>query len=102
VNGVFINTKREPFNDVLVRQAVAYAINRQQIIETVHQGYGKPAKSPIAPANERYFNAEVEGYSFDLQRAKELLRESGLRVQNGQLVKPVDWEPTTTFVGVDG
>ena len=102
VNGIFINTNRAPFNDVLVRQAVAYGLNRQQIIDTVHQGYGQVAKSPIAPANERYFNAEVEAYDFSLEQARQKLREAGFRYQNGNLMKPVDWSPTTEFIGLDG
>lgn len=100
-NAVFMNTVNEPFNDVLVRQAIAYAINRSLIIQTVHQGYAEPAKSPIAPANEFYHNPDVNAYKHDVQKARSLLEESGLRYDGKTLVKPVNWEPTTTHVSAD-
>lgn len=102
VNGIFMNTIREPFNDVRVRQAVAYAINRQEIIDTVHQGHGEPATSPIAPANETYYNPDVRTYEHDLNQARSLLEEAGLQVQDGTIMKPTDWEPTVEYVSPNG
>lgn len=100
-NGVFFNTNNEPFNDVIVRRAVAYAINRSQIVQTVHQGYAELAESPVAPANEEYHNPDLEAYEHDLQQARALLGESGFRYDGDTLVKPTDWEPNTEFVSVN-
>ncbi|WP_313693476.1 ABC transporter substrate-binding protein [Halorarum halobium] len=99
-NGLFFNVNNEPFNDVLVRQAMAYALNRTEIAQTVHQGYAQPAKSPVAPANEGYHNPDVAAYEFSLQQARSLLEESGFRYEGDTLMKPVDWEPTTEYVSV--
>src|SRR6185437_7184948 len=52
-NLIFINTKRKPFDNVKVRQAMSYAIDRQQIIEAVALGEGEPT-GPIAPALTQY------------------------------------------------
>ena len=101
VNGIFINNNRAPFNDVRVRQAVAWAIDRQAIIDTVHQGFGEPATSPVAPANERYYNADVEGYPIDVQRGRALLQEAGFRYDGDTLLQPVDWEPEVEFISVE-
>ena len=101
VNGIFINNNRAPFNDVRVRQAVAWAIDRQAIIDTVHQGYGEVAKSPIAPSNETYFNDAVEGYPVNVERGKELLVEAGFRYDGDILMQPTDWEPEVEYISVD-
>lgn len=101
VNGLFMNMNREPYNDVHVRRAVAYAINREQIIETVHQGYGNPAKSPIARSNERYYAEDIEAYEFDLESARQQLFETGLRYDGDTLMKPVDWSPETEYVTLE-
>lgn len=43
-----LNNAKEPFDDKRVRQAVAYALDRQRIIDTVWYGFGKPAVGPIS------------------------------------------------------
>lgn len=98
VNGIFMNTRRKPFNDVRVRQAVCYAINRQQIIDTVHQGFAESASSPIAKSNETYYNPNIEEYEFNLQKSRDLLEQAGLQIMDGKLMMPKDWEPTVEFV----
>ena len=100
VNAAFMNTNNEPFNDVLVRRAVAYAINKTKIVQTVHQGKAQTAKSPVASANEFYYNPNVEAYQFDLQKARDLLVESGFRYDGDTLLKPVNWEPTLEHASV--
>jgi peptide/nickel transport system substrate-binding protein len=99
-NAVFMNTVNAPLNDVLVRQAVAFAIDRSLIVQTVHQGNAQPAKSPVAPANEFYHNPDVPVYQHSLQRARNLLQESGFRYDGDTLLMPADWEPNTEFVSV--
>lgn len=70
------NTQKEPFNDVKVRQAVNYAVNKEAIIDGLLQGTGELANSPIPP-NVWGHNAEVENYPYDPEKAKELLVEAG-------------------------
>src|ERR1019366_3079629 len=49
--GVVFNTRRPPFNDVRVRRAVAFAIDRQAIVDGYLFGFGTPATGPVqAPA----------------------------------------------------
>ncbi|HEX6990143.1 MAG TPA: ABC transporter substrate-binding protein [Bacillota bacterium] len=70
------NWDKPPVDNVLVRQAINHAVDVQAIIDTVLNGYGKPATSPIAP-NMRY-HVPVHNYPYDPDRARELLRQAGV------------------------
>ncbi len=70
------NTKKEPFTNVKVRQALNMAINKKAIIEAVYQGAGKMAKNPIPPTIWSY-NDAVKDYEYDVAAAKKLLTEAG-------------------------
>jgi peptide/nickel transport system substrate-binding protein len=64
-----------PFDDVRVRQAVKYGVDRPPYLEQVGQGIGFSAYLPIHP-DSPYFSPEFE-YERDVERAKELLAEAG-------------------------
>ncbi|MGI2329071.1 ABC transporter substrate-binding protein [Planococcus sp. YIM B11945] len=70
------NTQKEPFNDVKVRQAVNYAVNKEEIIDGLLQGTGELANSPIPPSVWGH-NANVKNYPHDPEKAKQLLAEAG-------------------------
>lgn len=70
------NTQAEYLDDPLVRQAISYAIDRQTIIEGIYDGVGIPAIGPLAPAVFGY-DENVEGITYDLERAQELMAEAG-------------------------
>jgi len=71
-----LNTKRAPFDQMKVRQALNYAVDRELIVRGVCGGIGIPAKSIIAPATWGY--AAVSPYTYQLGKAQELLAEAGL------------------------
>jgi len=70
------NTKKEPFSNVKVRQALSMAINKKAILEAVFQGSGKIAKNPIPPTIWSY-NDAVKDYEYSVDAAKKLLSEAG-------------------------
>lgn len=70
------NNRKEPLNNLKVRQAIAYAINRAHISDVLHGGYTKPARSPL-PATNVFFNDELQGYELDVDKANALLDEAG-------------------------
>ncbi|WGE67681.1 ABC transporter substrate-binding protein [Actinobacillus equuli subsp. haemolyticus] len=70
------NTQKKPFDDVKVRQALNYAINKDAIIQSVYQGSGEKAKNPIPPTMWSY-NDEVKDYDYNPEKAKALLKEAG-------------------------
>lgn len=65
-----------PLQDVNVRKAISHAIDVQAIIDTVYQGVGEQMSGPI---NELVFgyNPDLEPYTYDVERAKELMAEAG-------------------------
>src|SRR5438270_13201295 len=76
-NLLFVNTKRKPFDNVKVRQAIAYAIDRKAIIDAVAFGEGE-VTGPIAPALANYAlpTAQYPLYTRDVPKAKQLLGEA--------------------------
>ncbi|MCZ4365349.1 ABC transporter substrate-binding protein [Sulfitobacter dubius] len=71
-----INNKREPFDNVKVREAVAHAIDRQAIINGAMFGYGTPIGTHFAPHNPDYVDL-TEMSSYDPEKSKALLAEAG-------------------------
>ncbi len=74
-----LNCTRPPFNDIRVRQAVNYAIDRQHILNTVFEKRGVLAAGPIPPGlwKNSMLPLAAKGYNYDLQKAKALIREAG-------------------------
>jgi peptide/nickel transport system substrate-binding protein len=70
------NNKAKPFDNPLVRQAMAHAIDRQMIIDLAMSGYGTPIGSHWSPAAPYYVDL-TDTYPFDPARAKKLLAEAG-------------------------
>lgn len=71
-----MNTKKAPFNDPKVRQAINLAVDKEAIIKTVLNGAGQVANAPIAPQVFGY-NKDIKGYPYDKEKAKALLKEAG-------------------------
>jgi peptide/nickel transport system substrate-binding protein len=73
----YINTQVEPLNDVRVRQAMNYAIDKEALVQLVLDGNGVPATSPLGSAFGDY-NPNVNPYAYDLEKAKALMADAGL------------------------
>jgi len=73
-----INVNKKPFNDPKVRQAISYAVDRNEIIKTVWKGKAK-LTGPIAPAQDKWAldTSEYPSYQHNVEKAKELLKEAG-------------------------
>lgn len=69
------------FQDRRIRQAMAYAINKREIIEGVLLGLGQEAVGPYKPGTW-WYKADVKTYPFDPERAKALLAEAGWKDRN--------------------
>lgn len=70
------NTEKKPFDDVKVRQALTYAVNKEAIIKAVYRGAGVAAKNLIPPTMWGY-NDDIKDYTYDPVKAKALLKEAG-------------------------
>lgn len=72
----FFNTQRPPLDNKLVRTAVSYSFPYEQVLRDVMSGYATQARGPI-PKGMWAYSEEVPQYTYDLQKAKQLLTEAG-------------------------
>ena len=78
VQAMYLNNAVAPFDDVRVRQALCYAVDKQEIIDLAFDGYGSPIGSSMYPAFGKYFDDSLTNYyTRDVEKAKALLAEAG-------------------------
>jgi peptide/nickel transport system substrate-binding protein len=71
------NLRNPPLSQKMVRQAIAYAVNKQQIFNLALAGEAKLAKSVISSGTTWAFNPKVPEYPYDPQKANTLLDKAG-------------------------
>lgn len=76
------NLKHKPFDDVRVRRAINYAIDKQEIIDGVYLGLGINIASPYKPGT-RWSNPNLQPYPYDPAKAKALLAKAGFQDSDG-------------------
>jgi peptide/nickel transport system substrate-binding protein len=74
---LMINHKKEPLSDVRFRQALAYAINRQALVDTAIRGFGLPGSPGLYASDNEWYNPDQEQYAYDPARTAALLEELG-------------------------
>ena len=72
-----INNKRKPFEDLRVRQALAFAVDRKALIDGAVNGLGAPIGSHLVPSDPGYVDLTGE-YPHDAEKAKALLKAAGV------------------------
>ena len=78
VQALYLNNAEKPFDDVRVRQALCYAVDKQGIIDLAFDGYGSPIGSSMYPAFGKYFDESLTNYyTKDVEKAKSLLADAG-------------------------
>jgi peptide/nickel transport system substrate-binding protein len=88
---IFFNTEKPPLNDIKVRQAILYGVNRTDLIKLARNGIESPAEGPLSPLTLGY-TKKVEGmFPFDMAKATSILDQDGwtagsdgIRAKNGQ------------------
>ena len=70
-----INMLHKPFDDIRVRQAIAYAINKKAYTKVIFDGFARPASSVLPP--EVPGAVKFEDWPYDPKKARELLKEAG-------------------------
>lgn len=70
-----LNENYPPLADKKIRQAINYAIDRKALVKLALSGHGTPANS-FFPKGMLYWDPNLPGYSYDLQKAKQLMAES--------------------------
>jgi ABC-type transport system substrate-binding protein len=75
---VIFNVSRKPFDDVRVRRAVAYAVDRDAIVKTIFDGRGSPISGDVIPSAWWAHDARADGtYTYQPDKARTLLRQAG-------------------------
>ena len=92
------NTQSPPLNNVKLRQAIAYAIDREKIISELLFGQATIANS-ILPVESWAYNAGTK-YSFDFAKAKQLVQESGYRGEPIKFMYPAGSAATNQYAQV--
>ena len=78
VQALYLNNAEKPFDDVRVRQALCYAIDKQAVIDLAFDGYGIPLGTSMFPSFSKYYDESLtDYYTYDPAKAKELLTEAG-------------------------
>jgi peptide/nickel transport system substrate-binding protein len=93
-NLVFVQSKDSagPTTNKLFRQALNAAIDRKRWTDTILVGYGIPKTLPLALPNPGYDQVRDQTFSFDLDKAKSLLQQSGIGAQSLEVI----WNATVS------
>ncbi len=86
------NLTKPPFNDIRVRQAFAYAIDKQEIIKGVLMGLGDEAIGPYKPGT-KWYDTQVRRYTYNPVKARALLKEAGYEDRNKDGIVEKDGKP---------
>jgi ABC-type transport system substrate-binding protein len=93
--GIFLNYSRPPLDDVRVRQALNYAINRDEVNKVAALGLGQVSSAIISKAHWACDPATANYYTYDVDKAKKLLAEAGHA--DGLEIESVGWPDQTAM-----
>ena len=96
-----LNNTSPKLEDKRVRQAIAHAINVEEIMETVKNGAATRSVGPINPARP-YFNKSLKAYDYNAEKARALLKEAGWEDTNndGTVDKMINGEQTELSIQI--
>ena len=86
------NLTRKPFDDPRVRQALAFAIDRQELVDGVLLGLGESIATPYKPGTY-WVNEKLKSRPYDIAKAEELLAQAGWKDSDGDGVLDKDGRP---------
>lgn len=79
----FNMNKRPELSDVALRQAMVYAIDRQQLVDMIQRGAAVPGNPGILHPTNKLYNPNVEQYAYNAEKAKSLLEGLGYKDADG-------------------
>jgi peptide/nickel transport system substrate-binding protein len=95
--GFLMNTdSKNPLSNANVRKAINYGFDRKEMIRYLRNGVGKPAESGFTPYGLPSYNEEtVKGYTYDVTKARELLKQAGF--ENGKGLSEITLYTNETY-----
>lgn len=89
----YFNMKKCPeLNDSRIRQAFAYAINRDELVEKIARGAGKAGEMGILPEDHIWYNSDQPKYDYNPDKARALLEEAGWTDTDGDGIRDKNGE----------
>ena len=100
---IALNTQSGALKDKRVRQAMSYAVNRQEMLNAFFYGKGKIISGPFAPTSWAY-NIDVKPFDFDRKKAEKLLKSANIVDSNNDGIrefkgKPIELEFVVPLAG---
>ncbi len=80
-----LNNQNLLFKDGRVREALAWALDKNAIIKDVLRGLAVPAYGPFSPVNEYYYNPSVKQFGYGPEQSRRLLDEAGFKPGKDQI-----------------
>jgi peptide/nickel transport system substrate-binding protein len=74
---LMVNTRNKPLDDVRVRQALNYAVDKESIVKNLFHGLVEPSPGQMITKEYAGFNEDLTAYPYDPAKAKQLLAEAG-------------------------
>jgi peptide/nickel transport system substrate-binding protein len=90
---VFMNTQKFPTDDIRVRQAMLYAVDREAIVNAIFRAYSPVAWGPLSAVTPFYSKSVQGTYPYDLSKARSLMAEAGFKEANGDGMLEKDGKP---------
>jgi peptide/nickel transport system substrate-binding protein len=91
---MMINHQKEPLNQKEFRQALAYAIDRQELVDVTQRGHGIPGSPCLLAPDNPWYNPEIEQYDYNPEKARQLLEglgytknDEGFFTKDGQVLE---------------
>jgi peptide/nickel transport system substrate-binding protein len=102
---LMINHNKEPLDNIMFRQALAYAIDQDEFVDKSLRGYGKTASYGLISSESQWANPDVLGYPYDPDKAKEMISSLGYELKDGIFYRgnePLAFEVLVSMIGTGG
>jgi peptide/nickel transport system substrate-binding protein len=90
---IAMNVTKAPLDDLKVRQALEYAVDKQAIVKTLFAGLYPLAYAPLTPNTLGYWAGAKDAYGYDQSKAVSLLKEAGWVDSDGDGIREKDGQP---------
>ena len=87
-----MNVNTPPFDDIKVRQALNYAVDKDLIVDAIYEGRAEPLPGPLSPYNN-FVNTSLEPYPYDPDQALTVLEEAGWTDSDDDGILDKDGQP---------
>jgi peptide/nickel transport system substrate-binding protein len=84
---MMINHQKEPLSSREFRQALAYAIDRDELVQITQRGHAIAGSPGLLPPDSPWFNPDIEWYDYNTSKALQLLENLGYELQDGKVMK---------------